>query len=164
MGLKGADEFMPKSVKRRSANNPERRIADADQLDLDFLNWLIDNAEYTGSAHHKRISADYGLDPPTAPRPDKSLCDGKDVVLIKEAIGLFRNGIAQGMVSAPGDGDGDWRRFPKYVWSVSADRRVFEAVHSKRTNNYHGYELTEDDDVMRREVIYRWEESNCLIT
>lgn len=156
---------MPRGMKKRLGNNPKRRIVEVDRIELDFLNWLIDNAKYTGSAHHKRSPADYGFIPATAPRPDKSLCDGKVVVLLNEAIGLFRSGIARCMISEPEEKNGcenDYC-FPKYVWAVSEDGRVFEAILSKGTNEYHGYELTENDDAMRRQVIYRWRNANCLI-
>jgi len=37
--------------------------------------FLRENAEYEGISYHKRAAGDFGLTPPAAPRPDKTLCD-----------------------------------------------------------------------------------------
>ena len=37
--------------------------------------FLQKNATYEGSPYHKRNPGDFGLTPPAAPRPDKTLCD-----------------------------------------------------------------------------------------
>ena len=45
---------------------------------------------------------------------------------------------------------------PKYVWAVASDGRVYEAKVERGSRNYHGYELGEDDEAMRRLVIREW--------
>ncbi len=37
--------------------------------------FLKENAGYEGVAYHKWSPGDFGLEPPAAPRPDKTLCD-----------------------------------------------------------------------------------------
>ncbi|MCY4238992.1 MAG: hypothetical protein OXC93_11680 [Rhodospirillaceae bacterium] len=113
---------------------------------------LLDEACYTGSALHKRVAADYGFHPPANPRPNKSLCDGSGrIVRLAEARALFREGVERGMISSIGH-DG----LPKYVWAVDSEGRVYEAKIEQGSSNYHGYELGEDDDGMRRLVVEEW--------
>ncbi len=109
-------------------------------------------ARYTGSALHKRTAADYGFHPPANPRPNKSLCDGTGrAVRLGEARALFREALDRGMISGIGE-DG----FPKYVWAVDPEGRAYESKREQGSPNYHGYELGEDDEGMRRLVIEEW--------
>ena len=68
----------------------------------------------------------------------------------KEAAELLREGLIRGMVGGLCAGD-----FPKYVWSVDSRGRVYEAKIG-RDGEYHGYELGEDDNVMRQWVMNEW--------
>lgn len=134
-----------------SGNYPKRRIARYGDIDRRDLNRLLDEARYTGSAHHKRAPMDYNFDPPVNPRPYKSLCDGGRIVRLVEARKLFREGVRRGMVSSYwGNG------FPKYVWAVDSKGRAFESKIEHGTSNYHGYELDANDEDMRRQVIDEW--------
>lgn len=68
-----------------------------------------------------------------------------------EAQGLLNAGILKAMISRPRE-DG----LPKYVWSVSADKEVFEAkTDAHATGQYHGYPLNADDD-MRDVILREW--------
>ena len=122
---------------KRQGNNPKRRFVPQDKLDPEDLGRLAKKARYVGSAHHKSKLADYGLTPPADPRPNKSLCDGKRIVKIREAKELFRRGLSRGMVSRyPENG------FPKYVWAVDQDGEVYEAKAGGDGRSYHGYALS----------------------
>ena len=46
--------------------------------------------------------------------------------------------------------------FPKYVWAVDAEERVYEAKLERGAETYHGYELGKDEDAMRRLVTEEW--------
>ncbi len=105
---------------------------------------------YVGSALHKRKPGDYGFRPPVNPRPWKSICDGKRVVLLAEARDLFRRGILLGMFS-----DFSEHGVPKYVWSVDDEGEAYEAKISPGTYEYKGYRL-EEEDAMRELVLKEW--------
>ena len=86
------------------------------------LDRLLRRARYVGSAHHKTRPADYCFDPPTAPRPHKSVCDEIRIIKRREASELLRSGIARGMVSRY------WiEGLPKYIWAVDDAGEVYEA-------------------------------------
>ena len=59
---------------RRKSFNPKRRIAENSEKDQ--LEMLAKQARYGGNPEHKRNHGDFGLAPPSSPRPDKTLCDG----------------------------------------------------------------------------------------
>ena len=121
------------------------------EIERSYLDQLKNRARYTGSAHHKRIPADYGFHPTANPRPNKSLCDGHRCVQLEEATGLFREGIDRGMISSYRiDG------YPKYVWAVDAGEHVFESKLERGHNTYHGYELTDDEEILKKQVIEEW--------
>ena len=133
---------------KREGNKPGRRIESRGKIEPAVLKRLAKRARYVGSAHHKRIPADYGFHPPAAPRSHKGLCDRGGVVKWKEAAELLREGLMRGMISAMGAGD-----FPKFVWSVDSQGRVYEAIGPD--GKYHGYELGKDDN-MRQWVMKEW--------
>ena len=136
---------------RRQGNNPKRRIVPKDEITPEVLDQYASQASYTGSPHHKRNPADYDFHPPANPRPNKSLCDGSRTVRLDEAQDLFREGIKRGMISVyPKSG------LPKYVWAVDSDGRVYEAKRDMNSPNYHGYELGDDEDAMRRMILKEW--------
>ena len=135
---------------KRQGNNPKRRIVSIDKIDQDAVDRLMNEAQYTGSPHHKQRPADYGFVPPVGPRPHKSLCDGNRSLKVREARALFRDGIERRMFS---DFRGD--HLPKYVWAVDSNGHAYEAKLEQNTANYHGYAL-EAADAMRRVVIEEW--------
>lgn len=138
-------------MRSRAGNNPKRRVADLATLDEVFLQSLSERARYVGSGHHKRHPADYGFGR-TSPVPTKSLCDAVGPVLLSQAQTWLQQGIMRGMVSAPA-ADG----FPKYIWCVADDGRVFEAkTHPNTPGQYHGYPL-ENEDEMRTYIRTLWD-------
>ena len=136
---------------RRQGNNPKRRITPMHEVAPELLTRIESEARYTGSALHKRRGADYGFSPPANPRPHKPLCDGDRVVARDEARALFREGVRRGMISTFRENG-----LPKYVWAVASDGRVYEAKIERGGRNYHGYELSKDDEAMRRLVAREW--------
>lgn len=136
---------------KRMGTNPKRRITPRHEIGLEVPARLEDEARYTGSAHHKRQGADYGFSPPANPRPNQSLCDGGRGVGKDEARALFQEGVRRGMISTFREGG-----LPKYVWAVASDGRAFEAKIERGSRHYHGYELGDDDGIMRRLVIKEW--------
>ena len=136
---------------RYQGNNPKRRIAKHGFYTKQELDGFASIARYQGSAHHKLRPADYDFDPPTAPRPSKSVCDGKRVVRHDEARRLLQAGMRLGLVSS--HKQGDW---PKYVWTIDDNGEVYEAKLGHDGNRYHGYRLSEDDGAMREWVMAEW--------
>ena len=111
---------------------------------------LSRKVRYIGSGHHKKYPADYCFVPPTAPRPNKSLCDAKRIIKWQEAFDLLLAGIARGMMSTF-----RVRELPKYVWAVDENGDVYEA--KLGTGGYHGYRLRRKDErAMRSLVIKSW--------
>lgn len=143
---------------KRQSNNPKRRIASVDEIDPAFLNRLLGEAHYTGSSLHKRKTADYDLDPPANPRPNKSICDGTRTIKVAEARSLFLEGIRRGMISRHREED-----LPKYIWSLDSEGHVYESKIERGTANYHGYELNADDEAMQRVVFDEWKDRCPII-
>ena len=133
------------------SNNPKRRIAKRGVYTALELERFASAAVYAGSSHHKLRPADYGFDPPVAPRPSKSVCDGKRPVLRGEATTLLQAGMRRGMVSGHVE-----RGWPKYVWALDDAGEVYEAKLGHDGARYHGYRLAEDDGAMRRWVLAEW--------
>ncbi len=107
-------------------------------------------------AHHKMHPADYDFHPPTAPRPSKSVCDGKRPIQRDEAQALLQTGLRLGVVSSH-----KRREWPKYVWAVDDSGDVYEAKLGDDQRRYHGYRLAEDDEAMRRWVLDEWSKRNA---
>ena len=138
-------------MKKYMGNNPKRRIAKANHFTEGQLNDFAGTGRYRGSPHHKSQPADYGFHPPASPRPSKSLCDDKRVIRLEEAIRLFKDGIARGMVSMEQQND-----LPKYIWAQDEQGNVYEAKLGGDGRSYDGYRLRRDDRAMREWVINEW--------
>ena len=136
---------------KRRGNNPKRRIVDQGTFTDRGLAELARSVRYKGNSLHKKHHSDYGLDPPTNPRPNKSLCDGKRPVPLREATRLFKSGLKHEMVSAFAEGE-----CPKYVWAVDEEGEAYEAKVGGDGRSYHGYKLGKDDKMMRRYVLDEW--------
>ena len=132
-------------------NNPKRRIARHGYFSERELGELASAVRYQGSAHHKTQPADYGFKPPVAPRPLKSVCDGKRVVFSGEAQHLLQAGVRLGMVNF--HREGEW---PKYVWAVDDSGEVYEAKLCHDRRRHHGYRLGKDDSAMRDWAQAEW--------
>lgn len=141
-------------MKRRTGNNPKRRIVSSDRLSASERQSLAQRVRYVGSGHHKRHPADYGLER-TNPVPTKSLCDLTEPIKLAQALSWLRAGVMNGLISEPG-ADG----FPKYIWCVTEDGRVFEAkTHPNTPGQYHGYPLEQEDDM--RAYVQSMREERC---
>ena len=98
-------------------------------------------AQYEGSPYHKRNPGNFGLTPPSAPRPDKTLCDEAQIFDLESTRRLFTKGIDRGLVS-----ESTTLGFPKEFWVVDEQGRVFEAMYGgSRDGAYHGYPVRQSD-------------------
>lgn len=118
--------------------------------------FLRNHAGYEGISYHKRTPGDFGLSPPAAPRPDKTLCDEANVTRLARANALLTRAIEGGLASdaegAPG--------FPKQMWVVDESGQVFEAMYGgSRAGLYHGYPIRRTDPWFD-EIIKAWERQN----
>lgn len=93
---------------QRRKTNPKRRLHKG--LDRARAVSLAQSVTYRGSPLHKRAPGDFGLTPPAAPRPGKSLCDGVGIFEAEVATTLLRDGARRGLVS-----DDATDGFPRYV-------------------------------------------------
>ena len=137
-------------MNQRSGHNPKRRIISAGTLSVEALSRLSHLVKYVGSGHHKRYAADYGFGR-TNPVPTKSLCDAVVPVLMAQAQAWLMQGVMLAMISEPAANG-----FPKFIWCVANDGRVFEAkTHPSTPGQYHGYPLEGEDD-MKAYVTKTW--------
>lgn len=139
-------------VPRRMKSNPKRRLSNGpDHVRLEAVR---EQVRYRGSPLHKRSPGDYGLTPPSDPRPNKTLCDGVSVFQREVAQELLEQGIGRGLVSADREND-----FPRYVWAITQDGVVVEArCDDFERGQYHGYPL-DAADPMSELVRRRWQEA-----
>ena len=116
---------------------------------------LLAKAQYEGSPLHKRNPGDFGLTPPAAPRPDKTLCDEAGVTSRESATRLFGRAVERGLVSEAVTQAG----FPRQIWVVDDEKRVFEAMYGgSRDGCYHGYPIRSTDPLCAR-IRELWEQS-----
>ena len=136
----------------RRKYNPKRRIRR--NADSDYLACLARRVKYTGSPYHKRNPGDFGLTPPSQPRPDKTLCDGTGITTVKESLRLLRQGIGKGLISENMRGE-----FPQNVWAATEGGIPLEAqLENAAQGTYHAYPMP-STDAFRNEVLKRWDES-----
>ena len=115
------------------------------------LSILAGRVRYGGNPEHKVNPGNFGLTPPAAPRADKSMCDSVGVFDSRTALGLLREGIKRGLVSAQVRGE-----FPQNVWAVT-DRGVpVEGQLENRDQGiYHGYPMPSNDPLVES-VLKKW--------
>ena len=136
-------------IRRRQRFNPKRRLQQG--LDADELITLARRVRYTGSPYHKRNPGDFGLTPPSQPRPDRTLCDETGITTRAEALRLLREGIERGLISVKTRGD-----FPQNVWAVTNEGVPLEAqLENQVQGTYHGYPMPSADD-FREQVLELW--------
>lgn len=129
-------------------NNHKRRFAASSPPERQAL---ADRLCYGGNPVHKRNPGDFNLTPPSAPRPNKTLCDAADIFRRKTALGLLKAGVLKGLTS-----DWDSEGFPKHIWAVSDGGIALEAkLDDASIGRYHGYPLLEDDP-FRDAVLKAW--------
>lgn len=115
-------------------------------------NELIGRVSYKGNSEHKKHPNDYGLTPPTNPRPGKALCDAQGSFPKADAEKLLNNGVARLMVSVQ-------RRngWPQNIWAVNENNEAFESqLENSELGHYHGYPMPADDD-FQQIVLREWE-------
>lgn len=138
----------------RSGFNPKRRLLPPGTRDTGQLAALAAKASYGGNPEHKQTPGDFGLTPPTDPRPNKTYCDEAGVVEKAKAEALVKKGIEKGLVSKRWPSD-----WPQNVWSVSDDGQPFEAqLENPTLGVYHGYPMPLDDP-FRKTVLAAWEDA-----
>ena len=137
-------------MKRRNGYNPKRRMCSVGRFSTEQLSSFAARAHYAGNPEHKIRPGDYGLTPPTSPRPGKTLCDAKGEFPKAIAEELLRNGFHRGLISVKMRND-----WPQNVWSVK-DGVAFEAqLENSDTGAYHGYPMPIDDDFCKI-VLENW--------
>jgi len=114
------------------------------------LEELARKADYAGNPYHKRNPGDFRCIPPSAPRLDKTLCDGVGVYQKAVAINLLRLGIRRGFVSR--DRRGSW---PQNVWAVIGGQPLEASLTNREQGTYHGYPMNSSDPLVK-EVLDRW--------
>jgi hypothetical protein len=107
---------------------------------------------YSGNPEHKRNPGDFGLNPPSGPRPGKTLCDQAKIYRRTEALTLLREGLLKGAFSEQ-ERDG----WPQNVWAVTEGGEPLEAQ-LEGQGIYHGYPMAETDP-FREKVLERWKSS-----
>src|ERR1700690_2373348 len=136
---------------KRRTYNPKRRLCAIEVLAArqGALSSQIQKVRYTGNPEHKRNPGDFGLTPPSAPRPGKTLCDEVQVYSRAEALSLLLAGLQRGMFSAQ-ERDG----WPQNVWAVTERGEPVEAQ-LESDGMYHGYPMAESDP-FRQTVLKKW--------
>lgn len=139
--------------RNRRTFNQKRRIANG--TGSKELEGIADKVRYGGNPEHKRNPGDFGLMPPASPRPDKTLCDGANILVRKHALELLKAGILRGLVSE------QFRNgFPQNVWAVTQNGIPLEAQLENAVNGtYHGYPMPEAD-AFRVLVLKKWQTVN----
>jgi hypothetical protein len=138
------------TLKRRTFN-PKRRICTKQEFQSlqETLSTLLENVHYRGNPEHKRNPGDFGLIPPSAPRPGKTLCDEVQIFSRTEALRLLREGLRRGLFSSQ-----ERNGWPQNVWAVT---ELGEPLEAQREGDgvYHGYPMPEADP-FREKVLERW--------
>ncbi len=136
---------------RRRTFNPKRRICTTEEFRnrQETFSARVANVRYRGNPEHKRNPGNFGLTPPGAPRPGKTLCDQVRIFNYSEALRLLQAGFQRGMVS-PQERNG----WPQNVWAVTDEGAPLEAQ-LEGDGIYHGYPMPAADP-FREEVLERW--------
>jgi hypothetical protein len=140
-------------MQKRKSFNPKRWLC----TDVEFagrrhsIEELAKQAYYAGNPEHKRNPGDFGLDPPSSPRPGKTLCDDVRIHARADALALLKTGLMKGVFSA--QDRGGW---PQNVWAVTGKGEPLEAQ-LERDGIYHGSPMPQDDP-FREVVLARWKQ------
>lgn len=132
------EHFNPKRRLRRVAG--ERAVLEA----------LADRVTYAGNPVHKRNPGDFGLDPPAAPRRDKSLCDEVRIFTRSEAGALLRAGVRMGLIS-----EASREGWPQNIWAVVDGVPLEAQLENVTLGTYHGYPL-QPQDPLCEQIVERW--------
>lgn len=136
---------------RRDKFNGKRNICPQEQLAGIDLAALVNGVRYCGNPVHKKNPGDFGLSPPSGPRPGKSLCDTAKIFEHAVATKLLQAGIKKGLISR--QFNGDW---PQNIWAVTDDGIALEAqLENRETGAYHGYPM-QPTDPFAEKVVQQW--------
>lgn len=138
---------------RRNTFNPKRKMRPVPQEDGEWvrLGRLAEQVSYGGNPEHKRHPGDFGLTPPSTPRPDKTLCDAVGIHTRAEALALLQEGVRKGLISLQ-----EKQGWPQNIWAVDAHGVPLEAqLENAGMGTYHGYPMPEADR-FREKVLERW--------
>jgi hypothetical protein len=140
-------------MRKRRTYNPKRRMReDCNPIELDRLARAV---RYGGNPEHKKNPSDFGLNPPAAPRPDKTLCDIAGVLDKRDAAELLRQGIRRGLIADQSRGE-----YPQNVWAVTENGQPMEAqLENEAQGVYHGYPMPKTDP-FQEQVLERWRRSS----
>jgi len=112
-------------------------------------------ARYIGNPVHKKYPGDFDLDPPSNPRPDKTLCDKVNILKIEEASRLLKEAFRRGLISQAKAQNSDiW---PKHVWAMTEEGHPVEAVYDD--HGYHGYPIPDARTPLYEEIVKRWKDA-----
>lgn len=113
---------------------------------------LADKVGYGGNPEHKKNPGDFGLTPPSGPRPGKSLCDAVNIFSRKVALGHLKSGLIKGFISERFNGV-----WPQNIWAVTDKGEALEAqLENAETGVYHGYPMPASDP-LAAEIIRLWQ-------
>lgn len=127
--------------KRYQKFNNKRKIKKLTDVELQHCLELANKVSYGGNPEHKMAPGDFGLTPPSGPRPGKSLCDTVKIFSKKIALEHLKSGLRQGLISDRCNGE-----WPQNIWSVTKNGVALEAqLENPETGTYHGYPMPESD-------------------
>jgi hypothetical protein len=139
---------MPDAARQRF--NPKREFADPSPPAAE-LSALEVRISYGGNPQHKRKPGDFGLVPPSAPRPDKTLCDATGILTRAAALTALREGVRRGLISRANRSS-----FPQNIWSVTTDGIPLEfQLENREIGTYHDYPMPENDP-FRERILRAW--------
>jgi len=137
---------------RRRKFNPKRRFCAADDLPSRQAAIRTNELTYNGNPEHKRNPGDFGLTPPSGPRPGKTLCDPVGINSRAQALELLKEGVRRGAFS-----EQERNGWPQNVWAVTDNGEPLEAQ-LEGSGAYHGYPMPEADP-FREKVLELWKRS-----
>jgi hypothetical protein len=137
--------------KRNNQFNTKRKIRSVVENDAAVNAILAKKVGYGGNPEHKKNPGDFGLTPPSGPRPGKSLCDQAGIFSRAEALKYVKLGLKKGLVSDRFTGE-----WPQNIWAVTNKGIPLEAqLENPILGTYHGYPMPASDP-LAEEVIKRW--------
>lgn len=141
--------------RRYNQFNSKRRIKNLSDADLQQYSELAEQLQYGGNPEHKKNPGDFGLRPPSSPRPGKSLCDAVGIFSRQAALKYLRSGLRKGLISERFNG-----HWPQNIWSVTEDGCPLEAqLENPKTGIYHGYPMPPSDP-LAAEIVRQWNMRN----
>lgn len=143
--------------KRDQQFNPKRTVKKLTESELLACSELAGRVGYGGNPEHKKNPGDFGLTPPSGPRPGKSLCDAVSIFSKKIALEYLKSGLNKGLISERCNGV-----WPQNIWSVTEQGDALEAqLENAETGVYHGYPMPESDP-LAAEIIRLWKLNDTI--